>query len=118
MLSADLRVYDRGHIVGRYLAGQPIGLIATIEGRAKQTVSSIIHRDIRPDGRSTPPPARPGPKRRIDSPTRRVVLGDIDQNRHIGTKTLVNDHHISRQSVYSIARSAGLRSNKESVYPI
>lgn len=117
MPRTELRTYDRGRIVGRYLGGQPIGLIATIEGRANQTVSTIIHCDIRPDGHSSPPPARSGPERRIQSPTRRLVLADIDQNRHVTTKTIVNDHHISRQSVYSIALSAGLRSDKEELVP-
>ncbi len=80
MPHTELRTYDRGRIVGRYLGGQPIGLIATIEGRANQTVSTIIHCDIRPDGHSSPPPTRSGLKRRIQSPTRRLVLADIDQN--------------------------------------
>lgn len=110
--------YHRGRIVGLYQGGQSIGDIAKRESRSHQTISSIIHRDIAPDGSVNPPiHAKGRPDRQIPSPSKRAVLADIDQNRHTPTKTLANDHHISRQSIYKIASSAGLRSDKEELVP-
>lgn len=117
MPGREVPPYDRGRIVGRYLGGQSMRDIIRIEARARQTIESIIDRNIRPNGRSSLPPTRSGPRQCITSPTQRQVLTDIDQNRHITTKSLVHDHHISGQSVYSIALSTGLRSDKEELVP-
>jgi len=109
--------YNRGVIVGRALSGLEASEIARIEGQSRTTVASIIKHDIHPTGPRTPPVPRTGRPRIITSPKRRVVLAAIDQNRHIATKTLVNDHQISRRSVYRIAKSVGLRSDKEERVP-
>jgi len=115
-----LVIYHRGRIVGLYQGGHSIGDIAKRETRSHQTISSIIHCDIAPDGSVNPPiHAKGRPNRQIPSPSKRAVLADIDQNRHTPTKTLANDYHISRQSIYKIkiASSAGLRSDKEELVP-
>ncbi len=109
--------YDRGRVIGRYLSGQTISNIAKIEDRPHQTISNIIIRDIQPDGHLIPPTPPTGRPRIIRSPTRRLLLAEIDQNRHTTTKNLANDHHISRQSIYTIAASANLRSDKEELVP-
>ena len=109
--------YDRGRIIGRYQEGRNITTIARIENRPRSTISSIILRDSSPEGRPTEPPRRTGRPPHIQSPQRRAVLADLDLNRHSSTKALAIDHGISRQSVYRIAKTARLRSDKEIIVP-
>ena len=87
--------YDRGRIVGRFLAGQEIIDIARIEGKSRQTIQQVLDRDILPDGTISGPPTRfAGCWNNLPMSIQRCVLGEIDNNQHITTKQLATEHHI------------------------